>query len=412
MLLRKYYILQILFLLFAIIISSLLPAHAEDIGSVATAEIQSLIDNGGFAFKKNNKYIVTHNLHTPYVPASIVKIATALAALDSLGPSFRFETFFYRDDLDNLYIKGLGDPFLISEEVVIIVERLKELGCTKINNIYLDNTAFSLKKITDGSGLSDNPYDAQNSALAVNFNTVNIEKDSIGRVISAEEQTPILPLMTELAEGLEPGVHRINITQDKNTGDAIINRYVGELFRAFQKKHDISGQGKVVAKKTPKNLEPFYIHRSSKTLEDIVGPLMLYSNNFIANQLFLTLGVSKFGYPATWEKSILAMAVYLRSQYNLSQKEVNVVEGSGLSRKNRASPHAMIQLLDSFKYYAKDLPYEEGRLLKSGTLKGVYTYGGYLIENENLDSFVLLLNQKKNNRDRLLDVLEKIYRAN
>jgi D-alanyl-D-alanine carboxypeptidase/D-alanyl-D-alanine-endopeptidase (penicillin-binding protein 4) len=69
----------------------------------------------------------------------------------------------------------------------------------------------------------------------------------------------------------------------------------------------------------------------------------------------------------------------------------------------------MIQLLDSFKYYAKDLPYEEGRLLKSGTLKGVYTYGGYLIENENLDSFVLLLNQKKNNRDRLLDVLEKIY---
>lgn len=411
-LLRKYYILQILFLLFAIIISSLLSAHAEDIGSVATAEIQSLIDNGGFAFKKNNKYIVTHNLHTPYVPASIIKIATALAALDNLGPSFRFETFFYRDDLDNLYIKGLGDPFLISEEVVIIVERLKELGCTKINDIYLDNTAFNLKKITDGSGLSDNPYDAQNSALAVNFNTVNIEKDSIGRVISAEEQTPILPLMTELAEGLEPGVHRINITQDKNTGDAIINRYVGELFRAFQKKHDISGQGKVVAKKTPKNLEPFYIHRSSKTLEDIVGPLMLYSNNFIANQLFLTLGVSKFGYPATWEKSILAMAVYLRSQYNLSQKEINVVEGSGLSRKNRASPHAMIQLLDSFKYYAKHLPYEEGRLLKSGTLKGVYTYGGYLIENENLDSFVLLLNQKKNNRDRLLDVLEKIYRAN
>jgi len=139
---------------------------------------------------------------------------------------------------------------------------------------------------------------------------------------------------------------------------------------------------------------------------------MLYSNNFIANQLFFALGTRKDGYPATWEKSRQAMAGYLQKKYNLSAKEIKILEGSGLSRKNRVSPQAMMQLLDSFKPYAKFLPQEDGRLLKSGTLQGVYCYAGYFRENEGLDSFVLLLNQDKNNRDRVLEALERIYRAN
>jgi D-alanyl-D-alanine carboxypeptidase/D-alanyl-D-alanine-endopeptidase (penicillin-binding protein 4) len=106
------------------------------------------------------------------------------------------------------------------------------------------------------------------------------------------------------------------------------------------------------------------------------------------------------------------MAGYLQNKYDLSQKEIKIIEGSGLSRKNRVSPHAMMQLLDSFKPHAKILPQEDGKLLKSGTLKGVYSYAGYFMENNRLDSFVLLLNQGKNSRDRVLDVLERIYRAN
>ena len=117
--------------------------------------------------------------------------------------------------LPNIYIKGFGDPFLISEEVAIIVRELKRLGCRRINDIYLDDTAFNIETLADGAGLSDNPYDAQNNALAVNFNTVNIVKDKTGDVHSAEEQTPTLPLMVELAENLEPGTHRINISRNK-----------------------------------------------------------------------------------------------------------------------------------------------------------------------------------------------------
>jgi D-alanyl-D-alanine carboxypeptidase/D-alanyl-D-alanine-endopeptidase (penicillin-binding protein 4) len=87
-----------------------------------------------------------------------------------------------------------------------------------------------------------------------------------------------------------------------------------------------------------------------------------------------------------------------------------MIEGSGLSRNDRISPHAMIQLLDAFKPFAELLPQKEGAYVKSGTLTGTYTYAGYFVENESLDSFVLLLNQEQNNRDKVLRVLKKIYR--
>ena len=410
--LEKYVILLFLSLLIMSAVSPLSEAGRDKPGTDAAAEIAGLIDNGGYAVKKNDAYILKHNLHTPYVPASIIKIATALAALDVLGPSYRFETSFYRDSLNNLYIKGHGDPFLVSEEIAAIVKKLKEHGLTEINDIYLDNTAFDLEGYTEGSGFSDNPYDAQNSALAVNFNTVNIAVKKSGRVVSAEEQTPTLELMSKLAKGLKSGIHRIDICKDKNSNDSITSRYVGELFQAFQRQENITGDGIILRRKTPEDLVPFYTHRSSKTLKDIIGPLMLYSNNFIANQLFLLLGAHKYGYPATWKKSEKVMTDILQDKYNLSQKELKIIEGSGLSRKNRVSPYAMMRLLDAFKPYGELLPQENGRSIKSGTLKGVYSYAGYFRENERRDSFVLLLNQEKNNRDQVLDVLERVYREN
>jgi len=412
MLFQRCRISLLLFLLFVAVMSPQSLAIAKDVESISFAEVMRFIDNGGYAVKKDGRIIAAHNLHKIFVPASIVKIATSLAALRILGPKYRFETYFFMDAKQNLYIKGFGDPFLISEEIVIIVRELKKLGCRRINDIYLDDTAFNISTIADGSGLSDNPYDAQNNALAVNFNTVNVKKDQTGKVSSAEEQTPTLPLMAELAEDLESGIHRINISKDRTGSNEIINRYAGELFRAFQHKEKIPGDGIIVFKKTPDNLTPYYTHQSSKALEDIIAPLMLFSNNFIANQLYLTMGAKLYGYPATWEKSRLAVEDTLLKEFKLSAGEIRIIEGSGLSRKNLVSPYAMIQLLDFFKPYSGFLPQEDGKILKSGTLKGVYSYGGYFLDNKDLDSFVLILNQERNTRERVLKELEQIYQKN
>ena len=409
MVFQRYLISLLLFLLLTTAMHPQSLAIANDVQTISPPEIIAFINNGGFAVKRDAQILAAHNLHEMFVPASIVKIATSLAALRILGPRYRFETYLFMDAKQNLYIKGFGDPFLISEEVVIIVKELKKLGCQRINDIYLDDTGFHLAMSADGAGLSDNPYDAQNSSLAVNFNTVNIRKDQSGNVYSAEKQTPTLPLMAELAEDLDPGTHRINISHNSTKNNEIISRYVGELFRAFQHKENIAGDGIIAHRKTPDNLSLYYAHKSSKALEDIIAPLMLYSNNFIANQLFLAAGTAQYGYPATWKKSRKAIVDTLQNEFNLSESEIKIIEGSGLSRKNRVTPHAMIQLLDSFKPYGTLLPQDGGRFVKSGTLKGVYSYGGYFIKKEELDSFVLILNQEANNRDRILLLLEQMY---
>ena len=409
MVFQRYSISLLLFLLFTVAVHPLPVAIAKDIQGLYSPEETGFIENGGYAVKKNGRIIAAHNLHKKFVPASIVKIATSLTALKVLGPQYRFETHFYRDANQNLYIKGFGDPFLISEEVSFIVRELKNRGCQRINDIYLDNTAFDIASSADGTGWSDNPYDAQNNALAVNFNTVNLKKDKLGKVRSAEEQTPTLPLMAELAEDLEPGLHRINISQDNSRSNEIINRHAGELFRAFQHREGIPGKGEISLRKTPDNLIPYYKHQSRKALEDIIAPLMLYSNNFIANQLYLAVGAKVYGYPATWDKSRKAVADILLNQFGIFASEIEIVEGSGLSRKNLVSPYAMILLLDLFKPYSRFLPQEDGKSLKSGTLKGVYSFGGYFYNDGNRDSFVLMLNQDKNTRRSLLHELEQIY---
>ena len=78
---------------------------------------------------------------------------------------------------------------------------------------------------------------------------------------------------------------------------------------------------------------------------------------------------------------------------------------------NRVSPNAMLQLLDSFKPFSRLLPEQDGKFLKSGTLTGVYAYAGYFKTNGKLDSFVIILNQESNNRDRILLLLEQVNRA-
>jgi serine-type D-Ala-D-Ala carboxypeptidase/endopeptidase (penicillin-binding protein 4) len=61
--------------------------------------------------------LVAQNADEPFVPASVTKIVTAWLALEVLGGDYRFETRFYLDDKRVLYVRGGGDPFLISEEL-------------------------------------------------------------------------------------------------------------------------------------------------------------------------------------------------------------------------------------------------------------------------------------------------------
>ena len=370
------------------------------------SDIDHLLANGSLLLERDGKIILSRNPNQALIPASTWKIATSLVALDILGPDHRFTTNFYLDKNHNLYVQGSGDPFLVSEEIDRIMAALAEAGVRQINDIVLNENLFHIAGPADGAADSNNPYDAANGALAVNFNTVNILVKKNRTITSAEPQTPTLPIMMELAAKLPPGEHRINTGSDKKQ----TLRHAGELFRAMQIRHKIQGKGKIRSGEIPVGLAIIYQHRSGKDLRQLIEAMLLYSNNFIANQLFLASGAKRFGGPATWEKGKKAMQEYLAGKLQLDPAAVTVEEGSGLSRKNKVTAQAMLTILAQFKPYSNLLPLAKGRRIKSGTLTGVYSYAGYLPRGNNLDSFVLILNQPANNRDRLLRILANIHR--
>jgi D-alanyl-D-alanine carboxypeptidase/D-alanyl-D-alanine-endopeptidase (penicillin-binding protein 4) len=373
----------------------------------AGQSLESLVENGGLIVTRNGAIIYEQNADSQFMPASVQKIGTALAAIQILGKEYRFTTRFYLNNDRDLYIQGLADPLLVSEEVAKIVTALRGRGLVVIRNIYLDDSGCQLENGTDGASNTLNPYDAQNSCLAVNFNTINLSKGADNSVRSGEEQTPALPLMRELAQGLPPGNHRINATV---TGNQSL-RYVGELFVSMFKKQGVTVRGEIIPGPVPEGLKPLYEHTSSKTLDEVLTGLLKYSNNFIANQLFLAMGAKEYGWPATWDKGQRAMTVFYRNTLGLSEKDIVVREGSGLSRQNRVTPRGMLVILEAFKPHAGLLPFENNCLRKSGTMTGVYGYAGYFAGARGLDSFVLLLNQPKNTRDQVLEMLGALHEA-
>jgi D-alanyl-D-alanine carboxypeptidase/D-alanyl-D-alanine-endopeptidase (penicillin-binding protein 4) len=116
--------------------------------------------------------------------------------------------------------------------------------------------------------------------------------------------------------------------------------------------------------------------------------------------LFLACGRVRFGGPATWKKGRQALAEFTRRRLHLPPETITMVEGSGLSRKNRITPRTMITVLEAFVPFADLLPVKHDYLMKSGTLTGVYCYGGYL-EGSRVP-FSIMLNQETNSRDQIL----------
>ena len=148
--------------------------------------------------------LVAQNADKPFVPASVTKIVTAWLAMEVLGADYRFETRFYLDARRVLYVRGGGDPFLISEELKpLAAELVAKIGKAPITGIVVDGGYYPSNLRTPGIEDDDLAYDALNSALAVNFNTIYAVRSG-AKVRSAEEQTPITPLAIALFRAKGP----------------------------------------------------------------------------------------------------------------------------------------------------------------------------------------------------------------
>lgn len=371
------------------------------------SKLHRYIDYGGYAIQVDGKIANSFNANTHFVPASTIKILTSLIALEILGPQYRFATYFYMDNAKNLYIKGEGDPFLVSENVATIAEQLKKLDIHEISTLFLDDTAFALESPPDGSSNSDNPYDAHSGALAVNFNALPFQILENGTVRSDEKQTPLLPLMSEIGSSYKTGGHRVNVNANDKSSNTL--RYTGELFTAIFSHSGLQINNGFAAAEVSRDAKLIYTYQSEKTVEDLVRSTLLYSSNFIANQLFLSSGKRLFGTPATWLKSTEMAKKFINLRLQLHNGSIQMVDGSGLSPRNRITPSAMLTILDRFKPHAALLKQQGEILLKSGTFTNTYCYAGFFRQNGELSPFVLFLNQKRNTRKTLLKLMQNNF---
>jgi D-alanyl-D-alanine carboxypeptidase/D-alanyl-D-alanine-endopeptidase (penicillin-binding protein 4) len=348
----------------------LLPAQAlagakEKIAALAPRGLVLVMD------AKGNE-LLAQNADEPFVPASVTKIVTAWLALEVLGGDYRFETRFYLDDARVLYVRGGGDPFLISEELALLASRLvAAVGKTPLTGIVLDASYYPSDLRIPGIEDTNEAYDALNSALAVNFNTIHAARRGKS-VRSAEKQTPITPLAISQFRARGPnGRGRISLAQDP----ALSLHYAGELIAAFIRQAGGSVGGKISTGSVPEGLAPVYVHRQSRALSGILRQLLIGSNNYTANQVFLEIGAHRQGGPVSLEKS-LKVARERLAAHGLAEA-IHLEEGSGISRGNRFTARGLAKVLDLFAPHADLLLGGKGASYKTGTIPGVRTLAGY-----------------------------------
>jgi serine-type D-Ala-D-Ala carboxypeptidase/endopeptidase (penicillin-binding protein 4) len=205
----------------------------------------------------------------------------------------------------------------------------------------------------------------------VNFNTIHAVRKG-KTVYSAEKQTPITPLaISQFRARGSQGRSRISLTQDPTVG----LQYAGELIAAFIERAGGSVKGKISTGAVPEGLEPVYVHRQSRTLSKILAGLLLDSNNYIANQVFLEIGGHRLGGPVSLEKS-LQVANEMLVRHGLAEA-IHLEEGSGISRGNRFTARGLAALLHLFEPHATLLRSSDGAHFKTGTFSGVSTLTGY-----------------------------------
>jgi D-alanyl-D-alanine carboxypeptidase/D-alanyl-D-alanine-endopeptidase (penicillin-binding protein 4) len=152
-------------------------------------------------------------------------------------------------------------------------------------------------------------------------------------------------------------------------------RYAGELIAAFIERAGGSLKGKMSTGAVPEGLQPVYVHRQSRTLSKILAGLLVGSNNYIANQVFLEIGGHRLGGPVSLEKS-LRVANEMLARHGLADS-IRLEEGSGISRDNRFTARGLAALLHLFEPHAALLRRGDGARFKTGTFSGVRTLAGY-----------------------------------
>jgi D-alanyl-D-alanine carboxypeptidase/D-alanyl-D-alanine-endopeptidase (penicillin-binding protein 4) len=328
---------------------------------------------------------------TQLSPASVTKVITSAAALYYFGPAFNLKTpVYYSGKLDkgkitgDLFIKGNGDPFLVSEILWQMAVDLRHLGVREIaGSLVIDNSLFDDENRDESrlnsTNKSSHAYDAPVSAFAVNFNTIAVatagtkpgklalagvspfpmnnaklvsrtsttKGDSSGGVTLTRNSAPNggVSLISGGTIGVDAPLKKIY----RSVGDPVVSS--GDYVVGFLKEAGIRIRGKVKSGAISADAKLIY-ELSGYEMRKVTQGLNTFSNNFIADMLTkrLAAGFLKPESPDLPGSGSLAGGARVLSQF--LEREVGVkgefkiLNGSGLSTENRLSSRQVLSVLN------------------------------------------------------------------
>ena len=406
-------------------------------------------------------------------PASVVKLFTGAAALHYLKPEYRFESTVWLkpEQLSsgvlngNLYIKGGGDPTLVTERLWLWVTELHHLGLREVKgDLIIDESFFDQERVGPGFDMenTDFAYMAPVGAMSVNFNAVGVhirpgEKPGASAVVSVEPDTPYVELDGKIATRRGVGQYlMVGSKAAANKGRQALRArgwigadqnpkviwrkvdnpplYAGFTFRDMLLRRGIKVGGTVRVGQVPKGAERFHTF-VSRRLSEILDDLNKYSNNLVAEMILKSLGAVVFKEPGSWSNGVEAVQRFLKEELGVAPDQYLMRNGSGLNDTNRFSAALVVRLLD-YIYRTREIAYElipslgvsgatgtvRKRLTgeavhhkvraKTGTLTGVTALSGYVMSRDRVVvAFTVLVNGLSVSTRRANKAVDQIIEA-
>jgi len=320
---------------------------------------------------------LSHRATAAMNPASVMKLITTSAGLSILGPDFTWRNRIGVDGpvvdgvlQGNLYVKGSGDPKLVVERLQSLLQEVMGKGLREVKgDIILDGSVFDLPTKSPASFDDEplRPYNVAPQGLLLNFNALlfKFSPDPALGIAKIEGEPPLANVQWPVSVPLSAGPcldWRTPLRADFSQAESIRfqgaypascgaqkwpvayiqpDTFAPRMVQAMWLQAGGKLKGQVRAGVMPTQAKLWH-EAPSLPLSDIVADINKFSNNVMAQQLFLTLS-SQQG-PGNFEAS---RQVVLRWwQQSLPTQTLPVLDnGSGLSRDERSSALALTELL-------------------------------------------------------------------